>query len=131
MAGETFILKYGDGGVLTPEALAAVEMQAIEGMNFSYGVFTELPDAGVTFARGVVPAGKEVPAHAGPNLYAVYVESGTGQLTLFNEAQEPTGTMPYAPGTLLIFPPNAQHGWIVESDEDFVWFGIDLPGKQE
>ncbi len=126
MAGETYILNSGDGGVLTPEQQPALELQSFEGMNFSYGVFADLNEAGVNFARGVVPAGMEVPVHAGPNLYAVYVESGSGHLTLFNDAQEPTGTLAYAPGTLLVFPPDAQHGWIVDSDEDFVWFGIDL-----
>ena len=131
MAGDTYILKSGDGGVLTPEEQPALEMQSIEGMNFSYGVFADLKEAGVNFARGVVPAGKEVPVHAGTNLYAVYVESGSGQLTLYNDAQEPTGTLAYAPGTLLVFPPNAQHGWIVESEEDFVGVGVDLPGRQK
>lgn len=128
---DSYILKSGDGGVLTAEKQPALEMQAIAGMNFSYGVLAELTESGVAFARGTVPAGQEVPAHAGPNLYAVYVESGTGQLTLYNDAQEPTGTLPYTPGTLLVFPPGAQHGWIVDSEEDFTWFGIDLPGKPD
>jgi quercetin dioxygenase-like cupin family protein len=129
MSDKTILLKSRDGGVLTPEEQPALGMQSVDGMNFSYGVYADLSDAGVTFARGVVPAGKEVPAHAGPNLYAVLVQSGSGQLTLYNDAQEPTGTLAYAPGTLLVFPPNAQHGWIVESDEDFVWFGVDLPER--
>ncbi|MEV8467528.1 cupin domain-containing protein [Fluviibacterium sp. DFM31] len=129
MSGETYVLNADAGRVLAPEKQPAVEMARVEGMNFSYGVLADLPDAGVTFARGVVPPGKEVPAHAGPNLYALLVLSGTGRLTLFDDAQRPTGALDFAPGTLVVFPPGAQHGWINDSDADFVWFGVDLPDR--
>ena len=129
MAAETYVLRPGAGGVLTPQKQPGSAMQEIDGMNFAYGVLVDLPDVGVTLARGVVPPGAEVPAHAGPNLYALHVLSGFGQLTLYDTDQNPTGTLPFEPGTLLVFPPDAQHGWINEGTEDFVWFGVDLPGK--
>ncbi len=131
MANDTYVLRSGDDGVLTPEQQPALAMKDIDGMNFSYGVHVDLPEAGVNFARGVVPPGKEVPAHAGPNLYAVCVLSGSGQLTLYDNAQLATAQLPFSPGTLIVFPAGAQHGWINDSDEEFAWFGVDLPGRAE
>lgn len=108
------------------ETKDAPKFDAVPELGIEYAVLAELPGKRVTFAKGRVPAGGEVPMHAGPNDYALFVTQGSGQLTLYNADGEETDRLPFAAGDLIMFPPNAEHGWINESDNAFEWLGVDL-----
>lgn len=98
----------------------------VEAMGFSYGHVLEIPERSVTIAKGTVSPGTEVPNHAGPNRYVMYVVAGQGQLVLYDKDGACTGRIAFAPGALIDFAPDAPHGWVVEGGEAFEWLGIDL-----
>ncbi len=119
------IVEEGDGGLVARSAPAA-ELTPVAGMNFAYGTVHEVGTQGVTIARGHVAAGCIVPPHAGENSYVLYVVSGAGTLTLCDVADAVVGRVQFGPGDLIVFPPNARHGWVNGSD-DFQWLGVDIP----
>ncbi|MDV7145928.1 cupin domain-containing protein [Tropicimonas sp. TH_r6] len=128
MLGDSFVLKSGEGGVLIPEKQPSDYLEPYEALNFTFGVCAEIEEVGAKCGRGIVPPGAEVPVHAGDFHTALFVVSGRGHLVLYDLAGERTGQVPFEAGTLVVFPPGARHGWINESDEDFVWFGVDFYG---
>ncbi|WP_417271485.1 cupin domain-containing protein [Celeribacter sp.] len=107
----------------------APEQEDVVDLGIRYAEIAALPAEGASFNRGSVPAGVTVPAHAGPNAYALFVVSGGADLTLHAEDGSETERLSCAEGDLLLFPPNCQHGWINESAKNFEWFGVDFVGK--
>lgn len=107
----------------------APAQEDVADLGIRYAEIAALPDEGATFNRGSVPAGATVPAHAGPNAYALFVVSGRADQTLHAEDGSETERLTCAAGDLLLFPPDCQHGWINEGAENFEWFGVDFVGK--
>ncbi|SHH13372.1 cupin domain-containing protein [Cognatishimia maritima] len=101
-------------------------LDAVAELGIEYGVLAEMPARGLSFAKGRVPSGGTVPMHAGPGDYALFVTAGSGFLTLYNAEGAETDRLRYAPGDLILFPPNSQHGWINDAETDFEWFGVDI-----
>ncbi|UWQ19900.1 cupin domain-containing protein [Jannaschia sp. M317] len=104
----------------------APDLTPLEGLAVDYANLAEV--RGVIVARGRVAPGAEVPAHAGPSDYLLYVLSGQGVLTLCDADGVETSRLTYAPGRLIVFPPDAQHGWINGDGDPLEWLGIDLSG---
>lgn len=116
-----------DGPAVTMSTAALAE---VPGMQFSYGSLGQVPGTDLGLGRGVVPAGAEVPLHASPDAYAMYVVTGQGTLVLQSEEGGATSKTRFAPGMVITFPPGAQHGWQVDEGAPMEWFGIEIPAAQ-
>ncbi len=123
------------GNILTPEirgesltctSRPAATAEPLEGLQIDYAILADRADFGMRFARGTVAPGATVPPHAGPNDYAMYVLSGEGYLTLHNSENAEVDRIAFAAGDLILFPPNANHGWVNSSKTEFTWFGVDI-----
>lgn len=129
MAGDIYKIESGGDGMLQAKQLPATEMSSVDALNMSYGVSVELEAAGVSFARGEIAPGKEVPAHSGPNLYGLYIISGTGRLTLADRDGKVTSDIAYKPDDLIVFEPGAMHGWKNDGDAAMKWLGVDISAR--
>ncbi|MGH1464827.1 MAG: cupin domain-containing protein [Cognatishimia sp.] len=108
-------------------ASAIPKGDAIPDMSMEYATIGDIAGRGVSFAKGCVPSGGIVPAHASPNDYAMFVIAGSGVLTLHDEGDgKETGRVAFNAGDIIIFAPESSHGWINESASDFEWFGVDI-----
>ncbi|MDG4674938.1 cupin domain-containing protein [Shinella sp. 838] len=114
-----------NGGALSVATAAADRLTPADGLNLDYSSIAELAGQGITIARGHVAAGASVPPHAAPTTYALFVLRGAGILTLHAADDAQTAEIAFKPGDLIVFPPNAKHGW-VNGDDAFEWFGVDI-----
>ncbi len=125
IAGNIVTIETDNVGVLTAHNSSPGNFEAVDGLNINYGTIATLKSLGVTIAKGQVPANAVVPSHAGETHYALLVLSGTGELTLNLADGTETSRLSYKAGDLIIFPPNAYHGWI-NKGEDMEWLGVDI-----
>lgn len=125
IAGSVVTIEIDDAGALTTYKSSPGNFEAVDGLNINYGTIATLKSLGVTIAKGQVPANAIVPSHAGETHYALLVLSGTGELTLSLADGTETSRVPYKAGDLIIFPPNAHHGWL-NKGEDMEWLGVDI-----
>ncbi len=123
--GNVYIINSNQDGALSVTSTPPEAYAELEGLNINYGTVASLGDLGVTIAKGHVPANALVPPHAGDSHYALFVLSGSGELTLNLEDGTETSRMAFRPGDLIVFPPHAQHGWINQG-EDMEWLGVDI-----
>lgn len=126
MAGRIYKVEKGSKTAWIANELPGADMQPVDELGIDYGTAVELADVGVTFARGAIEPGTEVPGHAGPNLYGLYIISGSGLLTLTDETGKVTSELNYQPDDLIIFEAGAMHGWKNDGETAMEWLGIDI-----
>jgi mannose-6-phosphate isomerase-like protein (cupin superfamily) len=105
-------------------SLAAIpEIEGRPNTDFSYASVFEIPDRGVSIARGHFGPNGLVTPHKTRNLYIAFVVRGSGRLVLFGEDQKTT-QIDFKAGDVIVLPPATLHQWR-NGAEPFDFVGVE------